>query len=96
MFLKSNFILILLALISFSIIFFSSGSELQSVLTLPIIAKINAILILFSSTFIFLRMRDNILHVRFNFEDLKNNVSLGIYYGLTVFGVLISVALILM
>lgn len=96
MFLKSNFILILLALISFSIIFFSAGSELQSVLTLPIIAKINAILILFSSTFIFLRMRDNILHVRFNFEDLKNNVSLGIYYGLTVFGVLISVALILM
>ncbi len=96
MFLKSNFILIVLALISFCIIYFSAGSELQSVLTLPIVAKINAILILFSSTFIFLRMRDNILHVRFNFEDLKNNVSLGIYYGLTVFGITIAIALILM
>lgn len=96
MFLKSNFILIVMALISFFVIYFTSGAELQSVLTLPIIAKLNAILMLFSATFIFLRMRDNILHVKFNFDDLKNNVSLGIYYGLTVFGVLIAVSLILM
>ncbi len=96
MFLKSNLILIVMALISFFIIYFTSGSELQSILTLPIIAKLNAILMLFSATFIFLRMRDNILHVKFNFEDLKNNVSLGIYYGLSVFGILIAVSLILM
>ena len=96
MFLKSNLILIAMALISFFIIFFTAGTELQSVLTLPIIAKINAILILFSSTFIYLRIRDNIIHTKFNYEELKSNISLGIYYGLTVFGVLIAVALILM
>jgi len=68
--------------------------DMVEILTLPIYMKISKIAMFFMSVLIFLRLRDYILGYKFSIEDVRDSQGLGIYFGLTVLGLMLGIAII--